>query len=166
MWAFPVRVIHGGIGLRRVEWLMRIELIHEQHEAFVMARILRQPARCRTHGAGAGEIFLAPEIAARVIIGHVLAHEVRRACPARIGPRVTCISLMAALVISGSEIKVVILVVHLEVMWMIGNQLRHHTRLEQLLGNGIYPKLARAPVTPEKFERTEKNVVTGGYARK
>src|SRR5690606_6839315 len=131
-----------------------------------MARILRQPARCRTHGAGAGEIFLAPEIAARVIIGHVLAHEVRRACPARIGPRLPRIALMAALVIPGSEINVIILAARLEEMWVIGNQLRHHTLLAQLIGNGIFPKLDRAPGTPEKIERTPKNVVTGGYAGK
>lgn len=108
MRAFPVLVIHGGIGFGRVEGFMRVELVDKEEEALMLSGIFLQPFGCRGHGTGTGKIRFGFEITTRVVIRHVLAHEIRGARPARIRLGFPWIALMAALIVPGGEVDMII----------------------------------------------------------
>ena len=73
---------------------------------------------------------------------------------------------MAALIIPGGEVHVIVLSARFKEMGVIGNKLRHHAFLAQLIGNRIFPDLYRTPRSPQKIKSAAKNIVAGGHARK
>ena len=112
--AVPIGVVHRRVRLRRVERLVRIELVDEQQEASVVGRLLLEPARRLAHDARAGEVVFAAEPAPRVVVGRVHPAEQRRADPRRVGARAPRVALVAALVVPRGEVDVVVLAAGLE----------------------------------------------------
>ena len=164
MRALPIRVVHRGVRFGRVERFVRIELVDEQHEAFVVAGVVGEPARRRGHRAGAWKIRFAAKPAARIVVRHGRAEEARRAGPARIGPRLPSVALVAALIVPGGEVDVIILAARFEEMRMIGDQLRDHAGFAQRIRDRVFPNLDRAPGAPKKIPRAAQNVVARRHA--
>src|SRR6185437_3977496 len=66
---------------------------------------------------------------------------------------------MAALIVPGSEINVVILATGLEQMRMIANELADHARFAQRIGDRVLPQFDRAPGPPQEVPRAAQDVV-------
>ena len=124
MRALPLGVVQRRVRLGRVERLVRIELVDEEQEALVRRRLVVEPARRGRHRARARE--------SRPRRGTSRASR-RTACargrsvgapdPARIGPRLPRVALVAALVVPGGEVDVIVLAADLEEVRMVGDQL-------------------------------------------
>ena len=156
----PRRIVHRGVGLRRIERLVRIELVDEQHEAIVTARRALEPFGRRRHRARPRKIRLVAKVAARVVVRRMPARERRRAHPARVGPRLPRVALMPALVVPRGEIGVIVFAADLEQMRMIRDQLGDDAGRAKIRGERPLPDFDRAPRLPQKIDRAAKNIVT------
>ena len=161
----PGVVVHGGVRLRRIEWLMRVEFVYEQEEAVVVARVLVQPGSRRRHRLGPGEVLLLAEVAARVVVGHELPAEHRRPDPAIVGPRLPGVALVAAFVLPAVEIRVVVLASRLEQMRVIGDELRRDAGATEVSCERLFPEFDRPPGLPEEVQRSAEQVVASRNAR-
>src|ERR1700723_3337511 len=158
--SLPRRIVHRGVRLRRVERLVRIELVDEQHKTIVTARRALEPFGRRRHRARPWKIRLVAKVAPRVVVRSVPAGERRRAYPARIGPRLPRVALMPALVVPRGEIGVIVLAADLEQMRMIRDQLGDDASGTKIRSQRPLPYFDRAPRLPQKIDRAAKNVVT------
>ncbi len=164
VWPLPGVVIHGRVWFRRIERLMRVELIDEEQEAVVVPGVLIEPAGGRRHRPWAREVGLFAEVPPRVVIRHVAPSEHRRADPARVGSRPPGIALMSPNVFPPGEVAVIVLASGLEQVRMVGDEHRNHTGIAQMPNERVFPDLDRTPGLPEEVQRPAQYVVPGGYA--
>src|ERR1700688_2729356 len=146
----PLGVVHRGVRLGSTERLVRIEFVDEQHEALVRGRRLGEPSRGRRPRTRGREVRLVAEISARVIVRSMAAAERRRAEPAWIGPRLPGVAFVAAQVVPGAEIGMVVLAANLEQVWMVRDQLGGDARRAEIAGQGLFPEFDRAPWLPQE----------------
>src|SRR5208282_3139909 len=116
------------------------------------------------HRARARKVRLVAEISARVIVGGVAAAERRRTEPAWIGPRLPGVTLMAALVVPGGEVGMVVLAADLEQMWMVRDQLGDDACRAEIAGQRPFPDFDRAPRLPQEVQRAAQDIVPRRYA--
>ncbi len=164
MRSVPVGVVHGRVGIGRVEGLVGIELVDHQQEAVVATGVLLDPLGGRRHRAGTREVALASEPPARgvVVVNHPLHR--RRTDPARVGHGLPRIALVAALVVPRAEVDVVVLAPGLEQMGMVAHQLRRHAGVSQRTGDGVLPDLDRPPWLPQEVHGAAQQIVAGRHA--
>jgi hypothetical protein len=164
----PLVVVARRPRIRRVERLVRIELVDEQEEAVVETRARPQPFGRGPHRARPGEVvFRAKPSAGLVVTAPVISRNGReRGCsrPRRIGARTPRIAFVAAHVIPRGEISVIVLSTHLEEVGMVGDEHRRDFGPPQLDGDRILPHLDRAPRTPQEVERADEEIVTRRHA--
>ncbi len=149
----PRVVVHRRVRLRRVERLVRVELVDEEEEAVVVAGVVVQPRGRRCHRLRAGEVLLLAEVPARVVVGHECPSEHRRAYPAIVRTGLPGIALVAALVVPGVEVGVVVLAARLEEVRVVGHKLRRDALPAQQRRQRLLPQLDRAPGLPKEVQR-------------
>jgi hypothetical protein len=144
-------VVHRRPRLGRVERLVRVELVDEQHPPVVRLRRVAQPGRGGRHRAGAGEVLLGTEPRPAVVVvavaeravgdPHLVAQEPaavgrvgdqrppvgldrRGAVGARVGVGLPRVALVAADVVPAGEVDVVVLAAGLEQVRVVGHEHR------------------------------------------
>src|ERR1019366_10806299 len=88
----------------------------------------------------------------------------RGPAPGWIRPGLPGVALMAALVVPGLEIDVVVFAAALEQMRMVGDQLRDDAGLAQMRGDRVLPDLHRPPGPPEEVQGAAEDVVPRRHA--
>ena len=83
----------------------------------------------------------------------------------RIGTRPPRVALVAALVVPGREVGVVVLAAGLEQVRVVGDQLVATPAARSWSVIGVLPELDRAPRPPQEVERAAQDVVAGRHAR-
>ena len=86
--AVPELVVHPGVGQRRVEGLVGVELVDHQEEPVVGRRRVADPTGRGPHGPRTGEVLLAPEPGPGVVVAVVVRRVARPAapvCPTQVG---------------------------------------------------------------------------------
>ena len=72
MWSFPCVVVLHGPFFGRIKRLVRVELVNEEHEPFVLRAVLRgciaYPLGCGTHCSRPGKILGTIEISAGIVV--------------------------------------------------------------------------------------------------
>src|SRR6185312_11042230 len=117
------------------------------------------------HRFGSWKILFVLEIAARVVICHGAATEEGRAHPARVGARLPGVAFVAAFVLPGGEIGVVVFAAHFEEMGMVRDEHRWDAGLFEVARDRVLPYFDGTPRLPEEVERAAEDVVPGGHAR-
>ncbi len=172
--ALPLGVVARRPGLGHVEGLVRIELVdHEQRSLMRFARrreLAVEPLGCRDHRARAGEVGLFAEPGAGRVVaagpGPRLGGQRRCADPGRVGPHAPRVVLVAAQVVPGAEVDVVVLAAGLEQVRMVRHEHGGDPRVaSQQVGDGVLPDLDRSPWPPGEVERADEQVVAGRHAR-
>ena len=74
------------------------------------------------------------------------------------------IAFVAALVVPGAEVRVVVLAAQLEKVRVVRYQLRDHPGAMEVVGNRVFPDFDGTPGPPEKVQSAAKDVVTGWHA--
>ena len=168
--AFPRVVVTRRPRRRRVERLVRIELVDEQQEALVVARARAQPllgraASCADRGSPPrrGTMCASRRRGGARTPGAagsagVPVHD-------RIGARAPRVTFVTSHVLPRAEVGVVVLAADLEQVRMVGHEHRRDPRPPQLVGDRVFPDLDRAPRPPEEVERADEQVVAGRHAR-
>ena len=165
----PVGVVARGPGLGRVEGLVRIELVDEEQEALVAARVVLEPVGGRRHGLRPREVRLLAEPGARDVVGaragrRSRLRDLRSSERARVGHHAPGVVLAAAHVLPGVEVGVIVLASRLEQMRMVGDEHGGDAGRAQVIADRLLPELDRAPGLPEEVERAAQDVVTRGHA--
>src|SRR5208282_3320651 len=78
--------------------------------------------------------------------------------------RLPRVALMAALVVPGGEIGVVVLAADLEQMWMVRDQLGDDACRAEIAGQRPFPDFDRAPRLPQEVQRAAQDIVPRRYA--
>ncbi len=164
--ALPGIVVHAGVGVGRIEWLVGVELVDEEEEPVVRAGVVIDPTGGGGHGLRPGEVLFAAEVAARVVVRHPAAAEGGRPKPRRVRARLPEVALVAALVVPGAEVGVVVLAAEFEEVGVVGDELRGHPGAVEVVGDRVLPHFDRSPWPPEEVERPAEDVVAGGHAGK
>ncbi len=178
--AVPVGVVAAEIRRRRVERLVRVELVDEQEEGRVVRRAMPHPVRRRPHRARPGEVLLGAEERARAVVAAVARVEAepllpippaaarrqrRRPDVARVTVGAPGVALVPAHVVPGAEIRVVVLAARLEEVRVVRHQHRRDAGAAQLLRDGLLPDLDRPPRSPQEVEGPAQDVVARRHAR-
>ena len=185
-------VVHRRPRLGRVERFVRIELVDEQHPAVVELRRVPQPRGRRGHGAWPGEVLLGAVPGAAVVVvatperpvgdAHLIAEvpaavggvgdqrslarfDRRGAVGAGVDVGLPRVALVAAQVVPGGEVDVVVLAAGLEQVRMIRHEHRGDIRTAECRGDRLLPQLDRPPRLPQEVERSDEDVVAGRHAR-
>ena len=172
--ATPVGVVTARPRLRRVERLVRIELVDHEQGALLRtpsgSELPIEPLRGRGHRLRAGEVgFLAEPCAAGVVVAVDRGNPRRqrgRSDPRRIGTGAPRIVFVAAQVVPSTEVAVVVLAAGLEEMRVISDEHRRDSCVasQRSRDRGL-PYLDRSPRSPREVERAHEQVVTSGHAR-
>ena len=181
--AVPVGVVAPGPGLGRVEGLVRVELVDEEHEGRSPRprHAVAQPPGRGTHRLRPRIVRLGAEERPGAVVRPVpgvrppqaippeppaaTGRHRRRADGARVGVRPPRVTLVPAHVVPRAEVRVVVLAPHLEEMRMVRHEHGRHARPSEPLGDGLLPDLYGAPGTPEEVERAAQDVVARRHAR-
>ena len=183
--ALPLGVVAPRPGLGRVERLVGIELVDEEHERRATRarsrRAVAQPRRRRPHRLRTRIVRLGAEERPGAVIGTIpgvgpsqpvppeppaaTCRQRGRADGARVGVGPPRIALVPAHVVPGAEVGVVVLAADLEEVRMIRDQHRRHARPPELRRDGLLPDLYGAPGSPEEVERSAQDVVARRHAR-
>jgi hypothetical protein len=177
-------LVAAGPRRRRVERLVRVELVDEQHPPTVglVPSGVGHPLRGRLHGLRPGEVVLGAEVGAGTVVGAielgrvltepalqppaaVLGRRCRHADPAGVEPRLPRIALVPAHVVPAAEVRVVVLAAALEQVRVIGDEHRRHARVAQVGRDRLFPQLDRAPRSPQEVECAAQDVVPRRHAR-
>ena len=161
----PVGVVHRRVRLRRVERLVRIELVDEQEEPFVgRALPARSSGMLRASTRGPGKSSSPRNQPRELSYGECPRPNERRADPRRVGPRPPRVALVPALVVPRGEVDVIVLAAGLEEMRMVGDELGDDPRPAQQHRDRLLPELDRSPRPPQEVERADEEVVAGRHA--
>ncbi len=185
-------VVHRRPRLGRVERLVGVELVDEEHPPVVRLRCMAQPRRGGRHRPGAGEVLFGAEprpavvvvAAAERVVGdpHLVAQvpatvggvrdqrptaglDRRGAVGTRVDVGLPRIALVAADVVPAGEVDVVVLAARLEQVRVVRHEHRGDVGPPECRRDRFLPQLDRPPRLPEEVEGPDEDVVARRHAR-
>ena len=183
--ALPAGVVTPRPRRRRVERLVRVELVHEEQEGrrpgVRRRRPPAQPVGRRAHHPRPWEVQLLAEERPRAVVGPVERarptepvppepaaaprRQRGRADVARVAVGAPRVALVPAHVVPRREVGVVVLTPGLEEVRVIRHQHGGYAGPPQLRRDRLLPHLDGAPRPPQEVERTTQDVVARRHAR-